>query len=178
MDIDELNKKIFNRCANINSIKGFEIITEALVYKIYDLYGRNTLLSMLYQIGSLPGKQIADRIKKQYNKEVFGLEEAFEILFKELKDFYSVQIKEVEESDEKLRMIIENYCFLREPISHRKKLKYGKAFCRINKGYFEVALKELLGDKIKNVEINYLETDDDRDACIEEVIFYKNTNIP
>lgn len=64
---DELNKKIFNPKENIDSLKGFEIISESLVYKILDLFGKNSLLSMLYQIGVGPGEAISKRLKVKYN---------------------------------------------------------------------------------------------------------------
>ena len=73
--------------------------------------------------------------------------------------------------DDKIKYIIENRCFLREALKLRKKLKPGKAFCRINKGYFEKAFEELLGDKIKKIEINFLEDDEENDVCIEELTF-------
>ena len=79
MGKDELNQRISNPFNNLKSLEGFEIICEALVYKIYDIYGRNTLLSMLYQIGKGPGEIIATRIKKKYKKD----SKALEILNKE-----------------------------------------------------------------------------------------------
>ncbi len=172
-DINKLNLKIANPISNINSLKGFEIITESMVYKIYDIFGRNSLLSMLYQIGVGPGEVIAKRIKEKYNKEEFEIFEALQILMQELKEFYSIQIRDIQEDSQKIKIIIDNYCFLREPIRHRKKLKHGKAFCRVNKGYFEIAFKRLLGNNVKKIEINFLENDDERDVCVEELIFYK-----
>ena len=168
----ELNERISNPIENINSIKGFEIISESLVYKVYDVFGRNSLLSILYQTGVFPGTIIAERIKKEYNKEEFEIIEALVILMDELKEFYSIQIRDIEQYTDKYRIIIENYCFLRKPISHREKLDYGKAFCRINKGYFETAFQKLLGNKIKKVEINFLENDAEKDVCVEELNFY------
>ena len=168
----ELNERISNPIENINSVKGFEIISESLVYKVYDVFGRNSLLSILYQTGVFPGTIIAERIKKEYNKEEFEIIEALVILMDELKEFYSIQIRDIEQYTDKYRIIIENYCFLRKPISHREKLDYGKAFCRINKGYFETAFQKLLGNKIKKVEINFLENDAEKDVCVEELNFY------
>lgn len=172
MNLEELNEKILNSCNNLKPLKGFEIITESLVYKVYDIFGKNMLLSILYQVGAAPGKTIADRIKEEYQKEEFDILETIQILMNELKDFYAIQIKKVEQLERKIRIEIENHCFLREPIKNREKLKFGKAFCRVNKGYFETAFSELLGDKISRVEINYLENNPDKDVCIEELIFY------
>ncbi|MHA1931846.1 MAG: hypothetical protein ACW96X_04850 [Promethearchaeota archaeon] len=169
---NELNERISNPIENINSVKGFEIITESLVYKVYDVFGRNSLLSILYQTGVFPGTIIADRIKKEYDKEEFEIVEALIILMDELKDFYSIQVRDIEQFEDKYRVLIENYCFLRKPISNREKLKFGKALCRINKGYFETAFQKLLGNKIKKIEINFLENDAEKDVCVEELIFY------
>lgn len=173
MDKEELNKSIENEPENIDSMKGFEIIAESMVEKIYDIFGRNSLLSMLYQTGAGPGHKIAKRLKDKYGEVNYTIEEALEILLKELKEFYSIKIQKVEEDATKLRIVIANKCFLRDPFKDREKLQFGKAFCRINKGYFEVALKELLGDEIKKIEINFLHDDPEKDACIEELIFYK-----
>ncbi len=170
IDINELNKKICNPIENINSLGGFEIIIEALVYKIYDLFGKNSLLSMLYQIGKGPGEIISKRIKEKYNKEKFQIEEALEILMNELKEYYSIQIKDIEYSEGMVKIIIENHCFLRDTIKHRGKLHLGKGLCRVNKGYFETAFNELTN--IKKVEINFLENDEEKDICIEELNFY------
>jgi hypothetical protein len=168
----ELNERIRNPIENINSVKGFEIITESLVYKVYDVFGRNSLLSILYQIGVFPGTIIAERIKKEYQKDEFEIMEALVILMDELKEFYSIQVRDIEQYDDRYRIIIENHCFLREPFKHREKLEFGKAFCRTNKGYFETAFQQLLGDKVKKIEINFLENDSEKDVCVEELNFY------
>ncbi|MFX0003884.1 MAG: hypothetical protein ACFE9C_07015 [Candidatus Hodarchaeota archaeon] len=171
--IKEINDRIKNPIDNINSVKGFEIISESLVYKVYDVFGRNSLLSILYQIGVFPGTIIAERIKREYDQEEFEIMEALVILMEELKEYYSIQIRDIQQYDNKIKIIIENHCFLRTPISHREKLDYGKAFCRTNKGYFETAFQKLLGNKIKKIEINFLENDSEKDVCVEELIFYK-----
>lgn len=167
-----MNEKIRNPSDILNSLSGFEIICESLVYKIYNIFGRNMLLSMLYQIGSGPGETIANRIKLKYNKQEFEILEALEILLKELKDYYSIQVREMEQTDNMLKLIIENRCFLRESIKNREKLNFGKAFCRVNKGYFEKAFKSLVGSKLKKIEIDFIENDPLRDMCIEELKFY------
>ncbi|UCC19338.1 MAG: hypothetical protein JSV62_14735 [Promethearchaeota archaeon] len=170
--LKEINERIYNPSDNINSVKGFEIISESLVYKVFDVFGRNSLLSILYQTGVHPGTIIAERIKREYGKEDFEIMEALVILMDELKEFYSIQLRDIEQYEDRYRIIIENHCFLRNPISNREKLDFGKAFCRINKGYFETAFKKLLGEKIKKIEINYLENDSDKDVCVEEINFY------
>ncbi|TFG05816.1 MAG: hypothetical protein EU539_08925 [Promethearchaeota archaeon] len=178
MNKEELNENIKNNPDELNSLSGFEIICEALVYKIYDMFGRNGLLSLLYQIGKGPGETIAKRIKEKYNKDKFEILEAMNILLTELKEYYSVQIRDIEENDEMMRLVIENRCFLRNPIKHRPKLQFGKSLCRVNKGYFECALNDLLGDNVKKIEINFLGNDDEKDKCIEELKFYYNNSNP
>ena len=173
MYIDELNKRIKNPVEAINSIKGYEIISESIVYKVYDIFGRNSLLSMLYQVGAGPGEIIAIRLKEKYEKEEFEVLEALELLLSELKEFYSIHVRSIEEDDEKVRLVIENHCFLRDSIKRRPKLDFGKAFCRVNKGYFETAFRKMLGIKISKIDINYIENNEEKDACIEELVFYK-----
>ncbi|MHA1472495.1 MAG: hypothetical protein ACTSQW_05295 [Promethearchaeota archaeon] len=173
--LNDMNTSIKNEISNIDSIKGFEVISESLVYKILDLFGKNSLLSMLYQTGLGAGEKIAQRIKQKYKKNDLDIFEAFRILLIELKNFYSIQIREVQEYPDHFKIIIENHCFLRNPYKHREKLEPGKAFCRINKGYFETAFKKLLGDTVKKVEMNFLYDDIERDVCVEELVFYPNS---
>jgi len=177
MNLEEYNTMFQNESENVNSLKGFEIICESMVSKINDLFGKNALLSMLFQIGSGPGNVIAKRIKQLYEKEEFEVLDAFAILLSELKEYYSIVVKEIEEDEERIRIVIENHCFLREPIKHREKMQFGKAFCRVNKGYFETAFKNLLGNKIKKIDINFLYNYEEKDVCVEELIFYKNNSI-
>ncbi len=171
--MDELNKRLKNPVEAINGLKGYEIISESIVYKVYDIFGRNSLLSMLYQVGAGPGEAIANRLKEKYQKDEFEVLEALELLLTELKEFYSIQVRTIEEDDEKVRLVIENRCFLRDSIKRRPKLDFGKAFCRVNKGYFETALRKMLGSDISKIDINYIENDEEKDACIEELVFYK-----
>lgn len=91
----------------------------------------------------------------------------------ELKEFYSIQIRDIQENPSRLRIVFENYCFLREPIKNREKLHFGKVFCRVNKGYFETSMRVLLGDKIKKIEMNFIQNNAENDVCIEELIFYR-----
>jgi len=171
-ETERINSAILNEPSELKPVQGFEVIAESLVYKIYDLFGRNTLLSMLYQVGSGPGEIVAEKIKKDNSREEFKISEALILLLKELKDSYCIQVRSIERTDEKIKLLIENHCFIREAIKHRAKLKPGKAFCRIPKGYFETAFKSLIGSKIKNVDINFLEDDTENDYCIEELVFY------
>ncbi len=174
MSKDELNLKIENPFSNINSLKGFEIVIENFVESISKLFGKNALLTISYQIGRNTGNILSERLKKKYGKNQFGVLEALEVLMKELNLFFSVQVKEMEHGDGYLKLIVENHCFLREPIKHRPKLKFGHTICRLNKGYFETAFKELLGDRLKSVEISYLDNDSTKNVCIEQLMFHFN----
>ena len=171
MEVEKINNKIQNEVANIDSTKGLEIICEAFVYKILKVFGKNSLLTILYQVGSGPGEEIANKIKENYTREDFEILELFEILLQELKELYSIQIREIQEEPGKIRILIENRCYLRKLIEDREKLEFGMAFCRVNKGYFETAIKTLLEDKIKNIEINFIENDSENEFCLEELIF-------
>ena len=66
-----MNKVLENNPEHLDSLTGFEIICESMVYKILDIFGRNSLLSMLYQIGAGPGETISNRLKEIYRKEEF-----------------------------------------------------------------------------------------------------------
>jgi hypothetical protein len=173
-ELKTINIDILNPHEQVDPVSGFEIITESLVYKIEEIFGKNGLLSMLYQVGMGPGQKIAERIKEKLNQEEIGILLALKLLSNELKKFYSIQLKTVETDVDEVRLVIENHCFLRTPIKNRSKLDYGKAFCRVNKGYFETAFKHLVGDKIKKVEMKFLRNDEEKDVCVEEIVFYLN----
>ncbi len=173
MEIEKINNKIQNEVSNIDSFKGLEIICEAFVYKILKVFGKNSLLSILYQVGSGPGEVIANKIQETYNRDNFEIIELFEILLRELSDLYSIQIREIQEEPDRIRIVIENRCYLRRLIEDREKLEFGMAFCRVNKGYFEKSLTILLKDKIKKVEINFIENDKENEFCLEELIFHR-----
>ena len=174
--VSDINNIIDNPQSNVKSDKGFEIITEAMVQKINEIFGRNSLLSMLYQVGLGPGQAIAKRIQEKYNRTEFGIMEALELLLLEIKDFYSIKVQDIELSKDKVKIVIENHCFLRKPIKSRKTLEFGKSFCRVNKGYFETAFKMLVGKEIVKVDMMFIENDEEKDACIEEITFYLNSN--
>ncbi len=61
-------------------------------------------------------------------------------------------------------------------ITNLEKLQPGKAFCRVNKGYFETAFRKLLGNKVKKIEINFLKDEPEKNMCVEELIFYHNSD--
>ncbi len=168
----EINNFILNPRNNVKSKKGFEIIAEHMVEKITDIFGKNSLLSMLYQVGLSTGLSIANRLKEKYHKVEFDIIEAVKLLFNETKDFYSIDVKDVEKTDEYIKFIFENYCFLRKIIKRRDSLDFGRSFCRVNKGYFETAFKNLVGNQVKKVEMRFIENNQEKDVCIEEIKFY------
>ncbi|MHA1341653.1 MAG: hypothetical protein ACTSRZ_17120 [Promethearchaeota archaeon] len=176
--IEKLNKAISNPIDTFKTLQGYEIILEALVYKIYDLFGRNALLSMTYQIGAGPGEVIADRLLKEKNVDkIEDPFEAFALLLNENRDYYNVYVLNVSEEltevygkkYKKLTFFIRNKCFFRESLKKRSRLKIGGPLCRINKAYFEVAFKKLTG--LKN-EISFVQNDEDNDVCLETVAFF------
>jgi len=176
--IEKINNSIKNPRDSFETLKGYEIILEALVYKIYDLFGRNSLLSMTYQIGAGPGEEIAERILKE--KNVYKIEnpfEAFVILLNENRDYYNVEVLNISEEFvevygkkyKKIIVYIKNKCFFRESLKKRKRLKIGGPLCRINKAYYEVAFKKLTGLK---TEISFIQNDEKNDVCLENVSFF------
>ncbi|MHA1819363.1 MAG: hypothetical protein ACTSU2_14070 [Promethearchaeota archaeon] len=173
--IEKINKEIENPRTEFDTLEGYEVVLEALIYKIYDLFGRNALLSMTYQIGAGPGEEIAKRILKERGVDkILDPFDAMEILLNENKRFYSVQVRDVKVEpykDEYYKIYIEisNRCFYRESLKKRPRLRIGGPLCRINKGYYEVAFKKLTG--LKN-EINFIRNDEENNQCIESVTFY------
>lgn len=73
MEKSLINKEIRNNISNVNSLKGFEIISETFADKVFDLFGKNSLLSIHFQVGAGPGETIAERIKEKYHKEDFEI---------------------------------------------------------------------------------------------------------
>ena len=171
---EEINKEIKNPRDAFEALAGFEVVLESFVYKIYDLFGRNALLSMTYQIGSGPGSAIANRILKE--KGIDKMEdplEALKILLNENRTLYSVQIKSmklesIDDQLDNLVITINNRCFYRESLKKRPRLKIGGPLCRINKAYYETAFKVLTGLKC---EIDFIKNDEEKDFCIETITF-------
>ncbi|MHA1727146.1 MAG: hypothetical protein ACTSWY_00250 [Promethearchaeota archaeon] len=177
--IMELNDAIYNPKKTLDSLTGFEIVMESMVYEIYDLFGRNALLSMLYTIGTGTGIELADEILKERNgKKIDDPLEAMKILLNKSRDYYRVKIQEIKlephnEKFDKLYIIIQNKCFFRDSLKKKEKLKIGGPLCRINKAHFETAAKKLTGLR---TEIDFLKDDKANDLCIETLTVYVPKN--
>jgi hypothetical protein len=176
--IEKMNNEIQNPNASFETLTGYEVVLESLVYKIYDVFGRNALLSMMYQIGSGPGQEIAERILKERNNKIF--EDPFEAvatLLNQERKYYEIVVKDIKEEPaefngkkyKKLTITINNRCFFRESLKKRKRLKIGGPLCRINKAYYETAFKLLTGLKC---EIGFLQNDEKLGMCLETVSFW------
>ena len=173
--IKELNQALMNPRESYEVLTGFETILENLVSRIYDLFGRNALLSMLYTIGSGPGHELANTILEE--KRAQKIEDPFEamkLLLTKSKEFFSVQVQNYklesyDEKYEKLIMTINNSCFYRESLNRKKLLKIGGPLCRINKAFFETAWKTLTGLRC---EIDFKENDDANGHCNETITIY------
>ncbi|MFX0100279.1 MAG: hypothetical protein ACFFCS_11910 [Candidatus Hodarchaeota archaeon] len=172
-DIEEINNLIKNEVENVDYLKGMEIVLESFSAKIMDVFGKNTLLSMLYQIGAKTGEIIAKRIKREHKKEIFEPLEAIGIFFKEVKGFFCVEVKNIEEDENYIRIYLKNHCFFRDAMNNRAGLVPGKMLCRINKGYFEFALLNLVKPVYNKVDMSLVENDEANDCCIECLSFKK-----
>lgn len=172
-NIEEINKEIFNPKEKFDTLKGFENVLENMVYQVYDIFGRNALLSMLYTIGKGPGDELAEEILKEQGKSIINDPyEAFTLILKKTEDYYSVKVKDIKienhnQEFDKIVITIQNRCFYRESIQKSERIKIGKALCRINKGFFESACKKLTGFKC---DIDFIENDKEHDACIESLV--------
>lgn len=172
-NIEEINKEIFNPKEKFDTLKGFENVLENMVYQVYDIFGRNALLSMLYTIGKGPGDELAEEILKEQGKSIINDPyEAFTLILKKTEDYYSVKVKDIKienhnQEFDKIVITIQNRCFYRESIQKSDRIKIGKALCRINKGFFESACKKLTGFKC---DIDFIENDEENDACIESLV--------
>ena len=176
--IEKMNKDIQNPNACFETLTGYEVVLESLVYKIYDVFGRNALLSMMYQIGSGPGQEVAEDILKHRNNQKFTDPfEAVTTLLNRQRKFYEVIVKDIKEEPAefngkkftKITITINNRCFFRESLKKRKRLKIGGPLCRINKAYYETALKLLTGLKC---EISFIQNDEKIGMCLETVSFW------
>ncbi len=174
MDITTLNAKLQNANANVDSIRGIEVVLEAFVKKVIELFGKNALLSAGYQIGAAPGQKIAQRIlATRGNVKFTDPIEALLALFTETKKYFNVEIVKVDNIQQNGTDVIvtmKNHCFLRDVIKHRSGLEMGGPLCRINKGYLEAALKLLLGEK--KVELTRTGDDPGADMCLETLRFF------
>lgn len=174
MDIVTLNSSLQNTNTSVDSIRGIEVVLEAFVKKVIELFGKNALLSAGYQIGAAPGQKIAQRILAARGNVPFTDPlEALLALFSETKKFFNIQVVQVDSLQSNggaLVVAMKNHCFLRDIIKHRPDLEMGGPLCRINKGYLETALKLLLGGK--KVELARTGDEPASDMCQETLRFF------
>ena len=171
--VDQINEFLENELANVNYLKGMEILLESLSNKIVDIFGRNALLSMLYQIGATTGAVVAKRIIEEQGKESFTVIEAFSLLFRSLKSYFKVMVKRIEQDGETVSITFTNHCFLRAAIKDRPDLQAGGRLCRITKGYIESALATLLAGGYQKIDVAFMENDMENDCCLERVVVTK-----
>lgn len=165
----QVNAFLENELTQVNYQQGLEILLESLSSKIVDIFGRNALLSMLYQIGATTGSVVAKRIIEEQGKETFTPVEAFSLLFKTVRSYFKVMVKEIKQDEHGMSITFTNHCFLRNIIKDREKLRAGGRLCRITKGYIESAMDTLLKGGDQKVEVGFVENDEDGDCCLEKL---------
>ncbi|MHA1792155.1 MAG: hypothetical protein ACTSVI_05880 [Promethearchaeota archaeon] len=170
LNIEALNKELSQEnggSEQLDVLNGLEILLEAFNVRMEDILGRKALLAINYQIGAEPAEKISKRILESRNQEKFEDPiEAFIVFFKELKKYFSIQLKKIEKSDDgSITLHFENTCFFRQTISRRKGLTIGGTLCRISKGYVETAMKHLTNYK---ADITLVEKKDS--CCLEKLI--------
>ncbi|OLS14321.1 MAG: hypothetical protein RBG13Loki_2052 [Promethearchaeota archaeon CR_4] len=174
MDIATLNAQLQNTNVNVDSNRGIEIVLDAFVKKITELFGKNALLSASYQIGAAPGQKIAERIlNARGNVKFTDPLEALVALFTETKKYFNIVIVEAENIQQNLsetNVKMKSHCFLRNIVKDRPIEEMGEPLCRINKGYLETALKLLTG---KRVELTRVGDDTCADMCLETIHFHQ-----
>jgi predicted hydrocarbon binding protein len=138
-------------------------------------FGTNTVKAILFRMGQKPGDIIADEILSKYDKSPenpFDLPSAAFSLFQNtITKLYNTEI--IEQTDKKDRVIIKikNVCVFRNVIKSREELEYGGTLCEFTAGYFENALKTLLGMDVE-YQIDKKETTEE--YCVIKIIFFKN----
>lgn len=174
-EIKRFNDLINNEEPKFEPKTEYEKVILSLVTKIRDVYGRGTVLSITYQIGSDGGTKAADEILKQRDGKPFDDPvEAMVVLSTLVKHQYSIFIESIEtdESNGSITVNVLNQCAFREMTTKYKEIRPGSSVCRIGKGFFESALKILLQDKYK-VDISFKENVEEMNKCREIVKFIK-----
>ncbi len=174
-DINRFNNLINNEEPKFEPKTEYEKVILSLVTKIRDLYGRGTVLSMTYQIGSDGGIKAANEILNQRGGKTFDDPiEAMVVLSTLVKHQYSIFIESIdtEESSNTITVNVLNRCAFREMTTKYKEIRPGSSICRIGKGFFESALKLLLKDTYK-IEISFKENVEAEAKCREIVKFIK-----
>ncbi|GAB4321857.1 MAG: hypothetical protein Kow0069_26340 [Promethearchaeota archaeon] len=170
-NLEEINSKLAAaELEEIDYYGGLEILLDAFASKITELFGRNSLLAMTYQVGSRPGELIAQRLLNSRGGKLFDDPiEAFVTLFTNVPRFFHVKLKSIEkEENGSVCITFDNECFFRPVILHREALTLGGPLCRVNKGYMEVALQRMTGWK---VTVKRVGASNGSEACEEQVTF-------
>lgn len=171
--IAEINARLADQYEHrLDVLGGLEILLEAFTRKVTDLFGRNSLLAMTYQIGADPATKIAQRmLAARHGAQFADPVEALVAFFEEVADYFHVKVTEVTEDANSgvIRVRFQNECFFRPTIAHREGLDFGGPLCRVNKGYVETALRLLTG---WNPELRRTGEcfEADRECCVEELL--------
>ena len=165
--INKYNALLQGSTDEFDVIGGYEVLLGGLEKNLSDLYGLNTAKNFIYQLGTGPGKQVATILLQEHNNEIYTdpLEATGELLIR-LKSYHSAQIQKAYVEGGKTHIVLYNTCFLNGMFKRRPDMVRGDILCRLNKGYFEFALKNLTK---KNVILNFIESANER--CTLELIF-------
>jgi predicted hydrocarbon binding protein len=147
--IDKYNKLLDNPSPDFDIVGGYEVLMAGISKNLPETFGDATAKNFTYQIGVLPGRKIGERIVQENSNEKFeNVVEAAVNLMSRLKGYYQFQIENVDEENNQTILIARIKCYMEELYKHRTDLIKGGPLCRINKGYFESALKIMTGKKV------------------------------
>jgi hypothetical protein len=151
----------------------YEEIMEGLVTHVKEVFGRGTVLSIVYQIGSNAGRKsaealLATRNGVKYEDPVDALVDTMQLEHHK----YRLQIAGIEVNQEAKTVLVrlKNQCFLREFLDRSTKIRIGSTLCRVNKGYFEGLFKEIVAD-LRGVDISFQENCVADQTCLESILF-------
>jgi hypothetical protein len=148
-EVKKYNEILKNQDPKFDVVGGYEVILSGVVQDLPETYGENTAKNFSYQLGATPGKMIAQRILEERDGEIFDDPvEATIDLISRLKAYYNSQVDSISHnSDGSVSIILNQRCYFKELFEKRSDIEKGEILCRINRGYFEQALKILTGKK-------------------------------
>ena len=168
-EIQAINSELANERKNFCPKEGYERIIHSLVTQIKDLFGKNTVLSMTYQMGRDAGLKIAQTVlEKREMKKFEDPVIALQFLMNLLRDQYAVQIEGIKTNleENEITITLKNTCFFRELTENYDDIRAGGPICRVSKGYFETALTAIVKPKIK-VFIGFTKEIPEEHCCFE-----------
>jgi hypothetical protein len=149
--IDKINEILDNPSPKYDNLGGYEVLVVGIAKNLPDTYGENTAKNFSYQLGTTPGRSIANKIIADHNNQMYENPiEAFIQLAGRLKNYYKIKILDISQNEDgETFLTMEFNSYLDNIYEKHPDIPPGGILFQIDRGYFEGALYSLTGRRVK-----------------------------